>query len=387
MIGSYKNLNNAWTATTNSALFVNVDIEGGGGNDTIYLDNEAFSALNVNANKGNDKVEFVAFSALEKSIIGLVADNDTFSAATIGSALSSTIAGGKGNDSISVEFGVAHQVVIGGDRANANPLDGDGHDSIWIKASTEFSAGTIYGGGGNDTLTFSGDISASTISLGAGQDIFSAQAANVISDTTIGLGNQGDEFHIVDGVQVLSSRLNLGKGLDTTNFGSADIGSSTDFGSTTVYGGAGADYLLGSANMEAGDTHQPILEYIANSESTISAYDTVALNVTNSGTYSFRYEPGATKATFSAAGLTATNGQVVFSSTFATDVTARASAIAANTSTGGAAGFLDGSGNAYLFVKGSSDNLVVQLGSATVSAISTMGINADKNLTLKIEGA
>ena len=69
MIGSYKNLNNAFTATTNSALFVNVDIEGGGGNDTIYLDNEAFSALNVNANKGNDKVEFVAFSALEKSIM------------------------------------------------------------------------------------------------------------------------------------------------------------------------------------------------------------------------------------------------------------------------------------------------------------------------------
>ena len=46
VIGSYKNLNNAFTATTNSALFVNVDIEGGGGNDTIYLDNEAFSALN-----------------------------------------------------------------------------------------------------------------------------------------------------------------------------------------------------------------------------------------------------------------------------------------------------------------------------------------------------
>ena len=81
------------------------------------------------------KLSFVAFSALEKSIIGLGADNDTFSAATIGSALSSTIAGGKGNDSISVEFTNANPVVIGGDRANANPLDGDGHDSIWIKAA------------------------------------------------------------------------------------------------------------------------------------------------------------------------------------------------------------------------------------------------------------
>ena len=118
---------------------------GWNGNDTIYLDNEAFSALNINANKGADKVEFIAFSALENSIIGLGADNDTFSAATIGSAASSTIAGGKGNDSISVEFTEANNVIIGGDRANANPLEGDGNDSIMIIANNAFSAGTIYG--------------------------------------------------------------------------------------------------------------------------------------------------------------------------------------------------------------------------------------------------
>ena len=313
------------------------------------------------------------------------------SAATIASADKSTIAGGKGNDTIVLEFTNADQVVIGGDRANANPLEGDGHDSIWIKAATVFTASTIYGGGGNDTITFSGDISASTISMGAGQDIFSAQAGNVVRDTTIGLGNQGDELHIVDGNQVLSSRINLGKGLDTTDFGGADVGSGTDFGSTTIYGGAGADYLLGSASIAAGGTVAPVLEYISNSESTISAYDTVALSITasnDSGTYSFRYEPGATQASFSAAGATATNGVVVFSSTFATDVTARASAIASNSSDGNAAAFLDGSGNAYLFVKGSSDNLVVQVGSAaSLSAIGSLGINASKNLTLKIEGA
>ena len=104
------------------------------------------------------------------------------------------------------------------------------------------------------------------------------------------------------------------------------------------------------------------VEYLANSESTISAYDTVAALM--GLVLAFQYEPGATRAAFSAAGLTATNGVVTFSSTFATDVTARASAISTNTSNSEAAAFFDGSGNAFLFVKGSSDNLVVQVGSA-----------------------
>jgi hypothetical protein len=386
VIGSYTNVNNQFTAATNSALFVGVDIEGGNGNDTIYLDNEAFSALNINANKGADKVEFIAFSALENSIIGLGADNDTFSAATIGSAASSTIAGGKGNDSISVEFTEANNVIIGGDRANANPLVGDGNDSIMIIANNAFSAGTIYGGGGNDTVTFSGEMTAATVSLGAGADVFSANEGTTIQDTTIGLGKDGDHFRMIDGNKVISSRLNLGKGADTVDFDGADVGSGTDFSATTINGGAGADLILRSAAMAGAGSSVIAVEYLANSESTISAYDTVALDVNGSGTYTFQYEPGATRAAFSAAGLTATNGVVTFSSTFATDVTARASAISTNTSNSEAAAFFDGSGNAFLFVKGSSDNLVVQVGSAaSLSAIDGLTIRASKSFSLEIE--
>ena len=55
IIGGFTNVNNAWTAVTMSALFVNTNIEGGGGNDTIQLNgNAVYSALNVNANKGDD---------------------------------------------------------------------------------------------------------------------------------------------------------------------------------------------------------------------------------------------------------------------------------------------------------------------------------------------
>ena len=104
-----------------------------------------------------------------------------------------------------------------------------------------------------------------------------------------------------------------------------------------------------------------------------------------SAKYSFRYEPGATLATFSAAKATGTNGVVAFSSTFATDVTARAASIAAATTEGNAAVFLDGSSNSYLFVKGSTEDLVVQIGSAAVTAINSLNINASKNFTIGIE--
>ena len=390
VIGSYKNFNDTWAAAAVEAPIISSNIEGGGGNDTIYIDTEQFSALNVNANKGDDKVEFAAFSALDNSIIGLGAGNDSFTGDLFKSAASSTVAGGKGNDTIDIAITDANNVVIGGDRANANPLDGDGNDSIFIADAVIFSGNTIYGGGGNDTVTFSGDMTASIVSLGAGADVYSANggagdAASLYKDTTIGLGAGDDLLDIRDGTQTDSAVFNLGKGADSTDFGAADVGSATDFANTTIYGGAGADLLLGSATMETTDTVQIDLKYAANSESTISAYDTVAVDFVNSGTYSFDYRPGATRATFSAAGVTATNGVVTFSSNFATDLTARASAVASNTSDGNAAAFLDGDGNAYLFVKGSSDNLVVKVGSAaSLSAINTLTIGSNTDIDVTI---
>ena len=311
-------------------------------------------------------------SSLSNSKIGLGADGDIFSA-VMPSATTSTIVGGLGNDTIILDFTNANGMTIGGDRDTAVGGDTDGNDSITIKGATIFSANTIYGGGGNDTVTFSAaSLTSSLISLNAGFDVFSAHSGVTIKDSTIGLGNQGDIFRITDSSQFLSSRLNLGKGLDSTYFGDTDVASGTDFAGTTIYGGAGADYLIGSAaDLADTKTAAMVLLYENNSESTISAYDTIAVNTNDggSGSYLFRYEPGASQASFSAAGLTATNGVVTFSSTFATDVTARVEAISTNTTTGNAAGFLDGSGNAYLFVKGSSEDLVVQAGSAVASGI------------------
>ena len=387
LIGSYTNVNNQFSLARVSGTYVSTDFEGGDGNDTINLVGDAvYSAVNINANKGDDSVSLLSqVESMSNSVVGLGAGTDTFSGEFVAIS-TATIAGGKGNDTLIISATTFDNVVIGGDRANASNTDGDGADSIYIEGGGVFTASTIFGGAGNDTVTFSAEAAtASLVSLNTGKDIFSAEADGLIVDSTIAMGNQGDEFHFVDSGAILSSRINLGKGLDTTDFGGTDIGSG-DFANTTLYGGAGADYLFGSATLSAGDTVAMNLEYIDNSESTLSAYDTIALNTTNSGTYSFRYEPGASQASFSAVGLTGTNGVVVFSSTFATDVTARVEAIAANTTAGDAAAFLDGSSQAYLFVKGSTDNLLVQVGSATVSAVGGLGINASKNFTLDIEG-
>ena len=112
------------------------------------------------------------------------------------------------------------------------------------------------------------------------------------------------------------------------------------------------------------------LGYATATDSTITAFDTVAVGIAaaESGDYKFQYAPGgAVGASFSGVGVTSTNGVITFTSTYNNDVTARYSAVAANASTGDAAVFIDGSGINYLFVKGASDNLVVQVGTASVS--------------------
>ena len=388
IIGTYSYVNEQWAADEMSGTFISTNFEGGKGDDTINLNGAAvYSAINLNANQGNDLVSMVgSISGAGNSIIGLGAGNDSFSGEFV-SLLSSTLAGGKGNDTISLTATTVSDVIIGGDRGNATNIDGDGNDSIRFDVGGQnFTGSTIYGGGGNDTITFvAAGMTASVVSLNKGKDIFSAEENLIIKDSTIGMGADNDEFHLVDSGAILSSRINLGKGADTTDFGGASIGSGSDF-NATLYGGAGADVLLGSAAADVSDTIQIQVGYTDNSESTISAFDTIDFNVNASGTYQFRYDPGATIASFEGSnGLSGTNGVVTFSSTFANDaVTARAEALATNLSNGEAAAFMDDASKVYFFVKGASDNLLVQVGSAAQTDIEALTVSASKNLHLKL---
>ena len=384
LIGGYTFVNEDFSGARVSATFVSSNIEGGGGNDTINLKGDAvFSALNLNANKGNDSVSMEGtISGFANSVAGLGAGNDTFSG-EFKEIVTSTIAGGKGNDTIIISASTAELSVFGLDRANATNIDGDGNDSIYFAGGDVFTGNTIYGGGGNDTVTFSAEVmSASVVSLNKGADVFSGEEGVIVRDSTIGMGADNDSFVIDESGSILSSRINLGKGTDTINFGGDDVGSSTY--AATVYGGAGADLLLQSASAEAGDTFGVQLGYAANSESTLSAFDTIDMNVNATGVYQFRYDPGATVGSFAGDGVTGTNGIVTFSSTFTNGVTARAEAVASNLSDGEAVAFLDEDSKAYFFVKGASDNLLVQVGSAAVDTLDSLTVSSENGISLKI---
>ena len=191
IIGSFKNVNNVWTGTKLSSTFKGARIEGGAGNDTIHFSGDGnFTSTYLNANKGNDVVKFLGYQdTLNASEIGLGQGDDVFSG-DIATLTSTTIAGGKGNDTIVFSGATIENSIIGGARANNDVLDGDGADLIKTEYVTNFTASTIYGGGGNDTVTFSGHgMTGSLVSLNKGADVFSANDTGLtISDSVIGLG-------------------------------------------------------------------------------------------------------------------------------------------------------------------------------------------------------
>jgi hypothetical protein len=388
VIGGYTNVNNVWTATTVSgATFISSDIEGGNGNDTVYLrGSAAYSAIDINANKGNDLVDFQS-AVVSKSIIGLGAGNDELSG-QFESITTGTVAGGKGNDTIQLNSTTNSYVVVGGDRAGNVNTDGDGNDSIFIMGS--LTASTVYGGGGNDSITWSGDAgSGNLVSMNQGADVFTANDGSLLNNSTVALGNQGDLFRVQGTATITTSTINMGKGLDTFSLSSIDV-STGSYAGSTINGGAGADFLLGSASLNNGDTVAFTLGYATASDSTITAFDTIGVGIAaaQSGDYKFNYAPGgAVGGTFSGAGVTSTNGVVTFTSTYENGVTARASAISTEASTGDAAVFIDGSGINYLFVKGATDNLVVQVGTASISGglnDAGLSIAAGKTITLSL---
>ena len=142
------------------------------------------------------------------------------------------------------------------------------------------------------------------------------------------MGKNGDLFRVTDTSTITTSTINMGKGLDTFSLSSIDVGTGS-FAGSTINGGAGADFLLGSASLSGGDTVAFTLGYATASDSTISAYDTIAVGMTtNSGSYKFNYAPGgAVGLTYSGVGITATDGVVNFTSTYDNSVTARVSAL------------------------------------------------------------
>ena len=208
---------------------------------------------------------------------------------------------------------------------------------------------------GDDSVYFSGDFDSSQIQLGAGNDLlsFSGEFASDVSDAYIYGGGGNDTIQFMNEIQ--------------------SGGGFSEATAATVFGGAGADVF--SADNGDGTGAAFTFGYSAASDSTLSAMDTIGfIGGDSEGIYRFNYLPGSTDAAnFSATNATAANGIATFTSTYAADVTARATYVDSQVTTAGAAVvFKDGAGINYLFVQGGADDLVVALGDAANSKTITM---------------
>ena len=184
-------------------------------------------------------------------------------------------------------------MVIGGDRANANFTDGDGADSI--KLAGTFISSTVYGAGGNDSLSWSGNAgSGNVISLGAGEDVFTGKAGTILDNSTLGAGAGNDAIYFEKSGAIQGTRINLGKGNDTIFANGMDVLSGFNYSGSTIYGGAGADYFLKDASASQNVSTTVVAEFLyeANTESVLSAYDTIGVDFGDSGDFAIRYAPG-----------------------------------------------------------------------------------------------
>ena len=129
------------------------------------------------------------------------------------------------------------------------------------------------------------------------------------------MGADADLFRVTDTSTIQSSTINMGKGADTFSLSSIDAGTGS-FASSTLAGGAGADFLLASATLSGGSTVGFRVAYNTATDSTLTAMDTIGVGIAAavSGDYVFDYVPAnASRSTFSGAGVSSTNGVVTFS--------------------------------------------------------------------------
>jgi hypothetical protein len=355
------------------ATIKSTDIFGGDGRDIINFDGDLLAtALTIKAGEDNDTLKF-ASGDFTNTFIGGGKGNDAISGGASKFDTGSII-GGLGQDTIDLNgFGSGQAVIIAGDKTSRTETEG-GNDSIYIGGDLVTS--TILGGAGKDSLTLSlTHGSGNTVYMDAGADVVSATTGASFGDSTINFGKNADKFSFIGtGATIIGTTLTMGKGLDTVTIaGDSFSADNANLVSSTIVGGLGNDLLFGgSALISNNETAETVFKYNSALESTISAFDTIGLDVAanESATYLINWAPGgAIRGTWSAAtgvGATATNGVVTFSSNVDDDLTSRFEIVSAQSTTGDVNAFIDGNNNVYLFVNGGTDgNMVTQIGSAS----------------------
>ena len=353
------------------------EVKGGAGNDTVYvnLSGESATDFRLVGNAGTDTVMFSAASAEANSgFIAGGAGNDSV-VVVAASGAKSTVNGGKGSDSIDVNF----SAVTNNGLIDAGSDDGD--DTIRLALDT-YSSTSVYGGGGNDSIVVSGSIDngSNIFDAGTGNDtvFFQFAGADTISGSTVkgGAGNDSILFQNMSAGMLQSGFVAGGAGNDTITI--TDIGTvgSAGINGTTLKGGAGADSLTMSAIGGAAGAQSGTYSFSKFNESTLDSMDTLTFNTAavSADAAGFTYA-SARIHIFAGMGLntgvsgagavgqvSASGGFVVWSGYSDNSLTARVSAIDAGyTTTGDFAVFTTNNTTRYLFVQGGSTDLVARL--------------------------
>jgi len=386
-IGTYTYISTVTAASKLSTanLISNSFIEGGGGNDLIFLHTTgSFSTATIQGSLGNDNINISAVGSFNKVQFLGGGDEDALSIDTDGIASAVSVYGGGGNDIITFTASGGNLLSIAGDSFNASDATFDGNDTITVSFASG-SASQVQGGGGNDSIILSGTDGGNNLIAGnLGNDtIFITNA--LFSASTIAGGAGNDSIRISGGI--LGGSFIFGGGdKDTIDFG-GDAFSGALVTNTTVYGGAGADLFIGTG-LGSG-TIGATFGYSSFADSTISAMDSISIGGSaQSGVYLLNYDPaGLALGSFSASNgaATGTNGVVVFTSTFDTDLTSRVALIDANmTSTGATVTFIANTNQNFVFIQGGTTDLVARIGTANTALDAGITVAGGKLITLTL---
>lgn len=221
-------------------------IRGGQGNDELFIENGASNSLFA-GDDGDDRIGFQ--------------DDETFSTVTVN--------GNKGNDTLA----------LGDGRFNGfNALGGEANDTITTGAGASFAATTINGNKGLDTITLAGGF------ISGGLSVFGGEGADTITTGNYDVSATNDD---AVGVYVSgdlgNDQITAGDGDDTILGGDGDDTMAGGDGDDTIQGGAGNDSITGQGGEnriiggEGADTYTAsagtdvfVIDAITNSNATTS---------------------------------------------------------------------------------------------------------------------
>ena len=347
----------------------NSTIVGGGGNDTIQFSGGDFSDLSINGNLGSDLISaYNTFFA--RVLAGGGGDNDTINLG--GAFFSATINGGGGNDRLTFVRSFCTSVRIEGDTLGDSEFFGN--DTIRFVDGT-FSGGSINGGQGNDLVQVSAVIGTGVLVEGnQGTDSIFLNAFVASGATFLGGGAGNDTIAVSGALTNSFGTIQGGGGLDVINVSGG--GTTGGF----IFGGAEADAIglgtLASGAVRSNDTASGVyVAYASFAESNLAGFDTISATFVGaavSGGGAFMVTQSAVNfsvAAFDRAGVVSggATGNATFTAGFDNSLTARAEALDLALVQGQAVVFANGAGTNFLFVQGGASgsgaagDLVVQL--------------------------